>query len=415
MMSPVSEAIPSSATSHNVRYVEGVDHLRGFAAFLVVFHHAYWVALAILEPPMLGVDGWWPRFMNPLMAPLVESHIALCVFFVLSGFILTLAGHGRQISYLSYMRNRCLRVLPVYFTFLFFGIALYPTKFNLLKLIASATIFSNQVYGGINLHPITTAFWTVAVEFQFYLIFPFLVAILARQGARPLLFVIGLMIALRGMGHFMQGDIVTLNYWNLIPGRLDQFLVGMLAARIYLRWHDEPRATSLPPAGPALRLLLATLRQRSGLVMAAAVVLFFGWTWTINLTGGFPHQSYWKALTPTLEALVCTVLILGYLGFVTRLPRLLRRVAAFFGDMSLSTYLCHFTVIGIFLGDPQRLELFPTHILRIEGLGVYPTVLFNVATVLLMTVSLSVFFFYGVERPFMRLRGRYVSDPATAR
>lgn len=408
MMGAVSVKIPTSARSHNVGYVEGVDHIRGFAAFLVVFHHAYWVAMALLRPPLLGVDGYWPRLSTPLLAPLVESHIALCVFFVLSGFILTLAGHGRDISYGAYLRNRCLRVFPVYFLLLFFGIAIYPQQFDLLKFIASATVFSNQVRGGINLHPITAAFWTVAVEFQFYLIFPFLVAILTRQGERPLVYGIGLMIALRGVGHFITGDIVQINYWHLIPGRLDQFLIGMMAARIYMRWRDDPRAASLSPPGPLMRWFVGLLERHDRLLMVAAVGVAFGWLWGINLIGGYPHQTYLKTITPTLEALVCTLLILAYLAFVHRLPGLLKRFFGLCGDLSLSTYLCHFTVIGMFLGQPGRLELWPSHLLRFEGLGVQPTALINVIVAMIATMALALLFFRGVEEPFMRLRTRYV-------
>jgi len=406
-------SIPASATSHNVGYVEGVDHLRGFAAFLVVIHHTYWVALAMLRPPMIGA-GWWPKVDNPLAAPLVESHIALCVFFVLSGFILTLAGYGRQISYGQYMRNRCLRVLPVYLTVLFFGLALYPEKFDLLRTISTATIFSNQGVGALDLHPVSTVFWTVAVEFQFYLIFPFLVAVFAGQGKRPLVALIGLMIALRAIGFAIRGDVISLTYWHLVPGRLDQFLIGMLAARVYMRWHDDPRIDTSKPPGPLLAPVLSVLRGRSVGLAAGAVVLFFGWEWGLNRLGGFPVQSWFKIATPTAEALVCTALMLAYLSYVSRLPRLLRRVFSFLGDMSLSTYLCHFMLIGLLVGDPIRLKQFPGHLLAVSGMGIQMTAVLNTVVTVAATVGLSVLFFYGIEKPFMRLRGRYVSAPPSA-
>ena len=93
-----------TATSQNVGYVEGLDHLRGFAAFVVLFHHSYWVALAQIDP-RASLAVAWPRLQNPLWAPLTETHFVIGVFFVISGFIFTLATYDRVFSWLGYPRT----------------------------------------------------------------------------------------------------------------------------------------------------------------------------------------------------------------------------------------------------------------------------------------------------------------------
>ena len=68
------------------------------------------------------------RSNNPLWTPFIEVHVAMGLFFTISGFIFTLAAFDRELSYGKYMRNRCLRVYPVFFTVLLFGLALYPAS-----------------------------------------------------------------------------------------------------------------------------------------------------------------------------------------------------------------------------------------------------------------------------------------------
>lgn len=403
-----------AANSKNIAYIEGLDHLRGFAAFMVLFHHGFWVSLGMHYPPPVTWNNW-PKAENPLFAPLIETHVFVTVFFIVSGFIFTLVGFDKHIAYGKYMRNRVLRVMPVFLTALFFGVALFPEQFEWDRFLTTATIFGDMSGAALRLHPVTTAFWTVAVEFQFYLIFPFLIAIMNRQGPKPLVWMIALMLGLRTVGFFLGDSIRDLHYWHLIPGRLDAFLIGMLGARIWLRWKDDPRARELGEAPGLVKGLVRALRERPGLSFATALVVFFAWEWFLSQSGGYPKQAWWKIWAPTWESLVCLLLVLSYVAVAPKLWAPLKRAFAFFGDMSFSTYICHFMVVGLVIGDPLERERMPGLMLPFHEWfpGIPPMLDATLNTLLLAfpaAIALSLLFFNGVERPFMRLRTRYVSE-----
>lgn len=406
----------SAANSKNVKYIEGVDHLRGFAAFMVVFHHSFWIIRAVREPPLMSWADWevgvpWWRSL------LHETHIAVALFFVVSGFIFTLAGFGRKIHYGKYMRNRALRVLPVLLTFELFGLAMFPQKFTLTGFLAASTFFADMIpfTGEMNLHPVTTAFWTVGVEVQFYVIFPFLLAIMNRDGVKPLVWMIAFMMGLRLLGFLFGISIRDLVYWHLIPGRLDQFLIGMLLARLYMRWKDDPRVEKLGPAGPVLEKGLALFKRFEKLWVILAVASVVAYTTWLNHHGGYPAQTWWKTLTPTIEALVCAFFVIAYLAVVPAFPKLIRKLFAFLGDMSFSTYIIHFLIVAIVAGDITGANAWGggwflewTNWTEM-GLSVDADAALNT---LLWTYPMAIFFsvlcFNGLEKPFMRLRVRYI-------
>lgn len=405
--------------SQNVRYVEGLDHLRGMGAFLVLFHHSYWICKGVRAPPMMTWDAW-QRTDNPLWAIFIESHIAVGLFFIISGFIFTLAAAGRELSYGKYMRNRALRVMPVFFTMLLFGLALFPRKYDLLGVLGSATVFADMIpfTREMDLHPVSTAFWTVAVEFQFYLVFPFLIAIMNRQGPRPIVFLILFMTALRAVGFVLGDSVRDLIYWHLVPGRLDQFLIGMLGARFYLRYTEDPRAALLGPPTRVVAWAAALWQRHPGkwIVLGAAALL--GWTFVVNQAGGYPAQQWWRIFTPSIEAVVCLVFALSYLSFAPKLPRLLDRGLGFLGDLSFSTYMAHFMIVALVAGDVTGQALHGGGMLidwsrHVPGISAHWDAVLN-TLVLTYPISILVSYlaFNAIEGPFMRLRTRYVTSPS---
>ena len=93
--------------SQNLEYIAGVDHVRAFASLLVVFHHSFWLIHRKWEPPGLTNETWFSTD-NPLFSPIIETHIVVSLFFVLSGFMFSLAGADRKIRYGPFLRNRAL-------------------------------------------------------------------------------------------------------------------------------------------------------------------------------------------------------------------------------------------------------------------------------------------------------------------
>lgn len=418
----MSDPLLTSASSQNTRFVEGLDHLRGLAAMLVVFHHSYWLAVSTRDPAQ-SFSRHWPTVENPLFAPVVETHFAMALFFVLSGFVLTLATYRRRIRFGGYLRNRSLRVLPLVLTMLLLGVAVFPGEFTLARFIASATVFGNVRGAALQAEPINTALWTIGVEAQFYLLLPMLVAILARQGQRPFLFMIALMALLRLIGYFLlvhpdQHGMFGLNYWFLIPGRLDQFLLGMLAARFYLRWKEDARTLDLTENRGAAQRIGNVLDRSPRLACGLAFGVMFAWTFGLNRLGGAPAHALWKFAAPTIEAVVCVLLILTYVAAVRHVPAAIGRVLSFLGNMSFSIYVCHLMVVSLLMGDITQFNRLPGNSIDFIGwlgVGVHANALLNTLVLSIPAVlALAYILFNAIELPFMRLRGRYVIDSPAA-
>ena len=88
-------------------YLERLDHLRFYAAALVVlfhFFHSY-------APDL--------RANNPLMSLIDEGHTGIGLFMVISGFVFTWIAREREVSYAPFLFSRFVRIYPL-FTFAVF-------------------------------------------------------------------------------------------------------------------------------------------------------------------------------------------------------------------------------------------------------------------------------------------------------
>jgi peptidoglycan/LPS O-acetylase OafA/YrhL len=144
-------------------YYPALDGLRGVSILIVVLGH-------------IGLN----YYLVPYHL-LVDSDTGVHIFFVISGFLITtlLLKEKLKNDYISLKRfyiRRALRILPVAYLFLVVLIGLnlfFKLKIQPLDFIASFLFFKNLP---IRNEPYTAHFWSLAVEEQFYLTFPFLLA-----------------------------------------------------------------------------------------------------------------------------------------------------------------------------------------------------------------------------------------------
>jgi peptidoglycan/LPS O-acetylase OafA/YrhL len=148
-------------------------------------------------------------FNNPTFELLKETffyrgYMGVSLFFVISGFLITtLLMHEWKsmggINIKNFYIRRALRIWPLYFTVLLIGFVLLPfltsqfyndTAHPLYYLFFAANF--NSVFYGLPANPVLIPMWSLAVEEQFYLLFPLLLFLLR---GRNLLIVLGLMIA----------------------------------------------------------------------------------------------------------------------------------------------------------------------------------------------------------------------------
>ena len=364
--------------SKNIAYIPAIDQLRGLAALLIVLYHGVTLISYSLRYARPFQFDHWLHADSWVEALVYEGHTAVALFMVLSGFIFTLGAYKREISYGQFIKNRFLRTYPLYLLVLFVGIAASPSSFNVPGFIASLFFMSNTPVA-IGVEPYTSMFWAVAVEWQFYLVFPFIIRWVNLSGTINLAGLILVFILFRVLLFYMGANIRDVSYWTII-GRMDQFLVGM-ALGVYYRKFFRPGALY-----DGLFILA---------VLAVCYTLFM-----FNRAGGWLAVSAWKLIWPTLEALVWGAFILGYLSFSRWLPALITRPLIMVGLVSYSMYLVHFILVFVAIKQGFLLQPFSDR----------PVANALVSTLLVVLPCLLLFAtmtYHFIEKPFLQLRRVY--------
>jgi peptidoglycan/LPS O-acetylase OafA/YrhL len=173
---PLADLSPTSVkTITNHPYIGGLDGLRAIAALAVFVVHFQQFS---------NVGGSVGVFdFTQLMA---NGNTGVGLFFVLSGFLLSVPfwrelKAGTFPSIRDYMVNRMVRVIPIYYCCLL-GILILNghdnPDINTSNIVSHIFFLHNlQDAHVMSLNP---PFWTLAVEFQFYLILPLIFLLFAK-------------------------------------------------------------------------------------------------------------------------------------------------------------------------------------------------------------------------------------------
>ncbi len=361
--------------SRNVPYLAGVDHLRGLAAVLMVVYHGYQQLSGRV----------FVRADNPAEAVLLEGHTAVALFMVLSGFIFTYGALDHDLHIPTFLRNRLLRILPMYVVVVALAIYTTPDGYSFGGLVQLFTLQGTPPIVEADLGPFGALLWTISVEFTFYLVFPFLLRFLQMYGPRYLLGLIATMVLLRTLAHGVSPEATRdLAYWTIV-GRLDQFLFGM-----FIGWIVVRRA----PAVGAGRAWSAVLLSSLAVVVALE---------SFNRNGSWYSTAGWKVLWPTIEAVVWAAFVISWLLAARSVPAGFSRALALPGIVSYSAYLLHYAIV-VALIDREPIGFSgdgPGNALLNTALIILP------ATFLLATLTYTM-----IERPFMQMRRRYLSGVA---
>ncbi len=249
-----------------------LDGLRGLAILLVlVYHFAARLTerfSAFAEPENVVVQGFLKLFQ--------AGWIGVDLFFVLSGFLITgiLCDTKKSGKYFSsfYLR-RILRIFPLYYGFLLGALVLLPLlwssssrKWEFLQ--------ENQVWywsyltnwlcaskGDFNL--VSAGYlWSLAVEEQFYMIWPFVVYFLSRRTLRYVCVSL-LLISLTTRIVLAVAGVAPVALYTMTCTHLDPLVLGALLALAFRgpQWTEKHlrlfRTTALLSAAGLAALFLA--------------------------------------------------------------------------------------------------------------------------------------------------------------
>jgi peptidoglycan/LPS O-acetylase OafA/YrhL len=208
-------------------HIPALDGLRGIAILLVIPHNA----------DIFSESATW---LWPIALLAHAGWIGVQLFFVLSGFLITrnLIDTRREPNYLrSFYIRRVLRIFPLYYLTLFVGLVVLPQVVDLSPgALASHqhqiwlwTFLSNwmQPYG-IEVSGFSH-FWSLAVEEQFYLLWPFVV--LFAAGSRLLWICLTLaLLAVLSRVLLMHADARPEMLYMFTHCRMDALALGAAAA-----------------------------------------------------------------------------------------------------------------------------------------------------------------------------------------
>lgn len=355
--------------SVNFPYNPQIDQLRWLAATLVFAFHFH------LESNALGgvtlSSAWWGLIS--------QGHTGVGLFFTLSGFLfMQIAFRNEGIAFPSFMRNRFLRIFPLFFTVFMVATSIGRDKFlpaDIFYLLASNLGLAPTSYTVI-----TGAAWCVSLEFLFYALFPFLSRFAIEQGPMYLVRLIGMLLFFK-LAAYSVNEKSDLMYFSTFVGRFDQFLIGMLGAFFFQKHGSTIKAFARP------LLLLATMIVACNSALQASIAPFTG--------AGKTH--FWIVWS-MLESSGWALFIVAWVSSSNVLPQRLARWLCEGGKVSFSFYLLHMGVI---------------HLWSI-GVGISPLTGSTVLDTCIMatlvyaaTWAISSVSYTTIELPFLRMRSSY--------
>lgn len=347
-------------------YSPALDQIRFFAALMVFLaHFRPWPAVEMDLGPIEWILQLWA----------VNGASGVSVFLVLTGFLFGMIyeGGNKPVPYVPFLTKRLLRIGPMYLLIMVLLMTQLRGEWSFDHLMQFLTFQVNTgdpTSGFGAQHYPVGVIWTIGVEFQFYLIFPLLMAAVRPSNWQRIGGIILVFIALRlilGLGSWGAAGYYP-SYHTLL-GRMDQFLLGLVAASLFLQY------------GHKLSKLVAAVCL---FVMVAVLT-----TWFAHF---HPMKYPMNMVSFTVEGVVFAAIIVSFyvLGAI---PTKVGSAITLGGKASYSFYLLH-VLVGKTILDTDMFD--------VPDLGGgYWLQVFCFAFVPAMALSLLTY--QVIEKPFMAI------------
>ena len=381
---------PQRQTSGRIAVIDG---LRGIAILSVLFYHVRLCAIA------QGGSAWEHLYQKVTAV----GWAGVDLFFVLSGYLITnilLKSVGNKDYYRVFYFRRTVRIFPLYYASLalFFGVVpLVLTLLNRGHEIGGLVKPSSQPFAWLyilnwrvglfsfdSVPSYIHHFWTLSIEEQFYLVWPFIV----RTVKPPRLMVVCLTLIggsflLRVIFQSLQMQDAS---YALTPCRLDSLAIGgiiALASRNSHYWGIVKKA--------ALPLTMVTFGALIVLIGVQKNVSFLDfWMGTVGI-------SLWGLFFGGVLVLALDVKEGSMLHRVAS-----ARLLQFFGKYSYGLYVFHQPLILALAG----VGLNSDNLVRILGSKALAVVAVNSIVVFLM-ILVALASWHLLEKHFLKLKDRF--------
>ncbi|MBV9998732.1 MAG: acyltransferase [Verrucomicrobia bacterium] len=363
----IKNNLDATLKSHNAGRIPSLDGLRAVAILMVILGHGSYSL---------------PKFLSPALAFAGNGQLGVNVFFALSGYLIfQLSVRERETTgefdWKQFYVRRVLRIFPCFYFYLaVIGVLISFGALTLTgPMIGSAATFSLNYrclwdhWVGDSNYSVIGHYWTLALEEQFYLMWPLLMVLSVRRKLVPAL-VAAILLAplLRVISYFLapglRGQIGMMFHTGF-----DSIAVGVLLGELLRR--TRPKAC------------LERLARNPWIVGTTIVFLVF---LSPLLTARFKGM-YSLAIGKTLELSCLGILITAAVSQPgTFLFRFLNwRPVAYIGVLSYSLYVWN----NLFLNGEGHwmVNTFPLNFVCVAG-----------------TAAAS---HYLIEKPFLKLKSRF--------
>ena len=300
------------------------------------------IAILLVVPHNLNLMVTFGGVAHLFVSALHRGWIGVQLFFVLSGFLITgilLDARDAPDYYRSFFVRRVLRIFPLYYTTLLVlfvllpALGLLPSSFKRDAMVELShwAYFSNW-YGAF--HPGEAAvshFWSLAVEEQFYLLWPFVIHRRSAEWVMRLCFAIAAASLSLRVAMLLTG---TPGIYTFLATRMDALALGGAAAAAF----RVPSAASWT-LNHRRSLLGASLLS---LVAGAAISRGYNFTDPMTLSLGLTFLAIAFALLVAAGVAADHLGPAGWLGVLRW--TFLRRVAKYSYAMYVLSVPLHFLV-----------------------------------------------------------------------
>lgn len=340
----------TNATQSGRTRLDSIDALRGMAALMVAGYHI-WGHYGVYPFPSLGVVPFTPDagLFAYLVSPLRWGYLGVSLFLVLSGFCIHLPfarkkqnGARYEFNARAFYLRRMWRLYPAYAvsvigTFLLLTLV-YPTpsteapSHNIGDLISHLTLM--QGYFDQYFYSIVHVYWSLALEFQLYLLYPLFLYCFYKLGvtrAVAVLTVISIGWRILSLDVFHH-QLISISWtgpyamMGFVLARMPEWLFGAWLAEWYVRGgHTKSRRVPLALASMVVLFsaILSSLDER----LWSLTDILFGLGFAFAIAAAIvPRKSLPASARTTHHSLLVTQ---GYKRLV------------WIGTISYSLYLFH--------------------------------------------------------------------------
>ena len=366
-------------------YFDQLNGIRFIAVFLVLLDH-------------------WLIPINPFS---FLGHFGVVIFFVLSGFLITRilfqnadecrnTNSGISVKIIRFIYRRSLRIFPIYFLLLLCGFIFSLSNFNqvwyyLVFYLPNYYIMTKGTWLGIWDH-----LWSLAVEEQYYLFFPYFILLLNIKRYRGLFIVMILIGLLTRLGFAIFASPVTQEqnwmWWYVNPfSALDCFGLGGYLAYLYHYQNTYFQSYRYLSLG----LILSSL--------AFSIILFFADQAQMD------HANLWTILGERfLGACVAFFLIaLSIRADNWFLSPILRyKWVAYLGQISYGIYLYHNLVMNYYHDNGNTIWYYLNQHLPNFHLEILNFTIYKFIICFVILIGMSSLSWYIIEKPINKYKNR---------